>query len=408
LSVEPSNSRLSADPGASGYIDLIGRAFPEDGRGTINSSASVPFRDLRCLFSVGHYVIIRHSNTQLCDDTGMYRHPLWIGEVDLVRAIFGHAANADPDRLLSIAPVELAGQVTQAVLEQRLGNRRLDVLVSVRDENNGDSPGRWLVVEAKVGAVVEASTLVEYLSSVRERYGPATGLLVAPYQPVGDLPVDWDYRNLEDVADQLSCLPRDGVPPCTVCEEISHAVSESVSSARVTEWRELTEATRSSAIPDDWVTAGSGSSVGRPLVWFQSPWLDENRDSYVQVEVGNRFGLPAASVMLVKLAGNPRNKAVIPDKLWKALAIGSATAPVLAEGVADGSSRGRGAKDRQVADGARRNGVPPTWSLGYNMKGWHGRGRVLHHANGDYKVLLPAAIEQGAALYETAKRALQG
>jgi len=334
----------------------------------------------------------------------MGHHPLWIGEVDLVRAIFGHAANTRPDRLLRIASEELVGQVTQAVLEQRLGSRRLDVLVSTSGEDSGGLPGRWLVVEAKVGAVVDTDTLAEYLADVQNQYGPATGLLVAPYQPIGDLPPGWEFRDLTDVADQLSCSH--DVPPCAICDEIRYAVSVSVAAPRVTEWRALTDATRRTAIPDDWVPAGSGSSVGRPLVWFQSPWLDPNQDSYVQVEVGNRFGLPAASVMLVALASNRGERVVFPDRLWNALAHGSAVTPALRNGITDGSRRGRGARDRIVADDARRNGVPPTWSLGYNMKGWHGRGRVLQHASGDYGVLLPAAIEQGAALYEVANQAL--
>ena len=343
-----------------------------------------------------------------CDDIGMSRYPLWIGEVDIVRAMFGHAANVGPERLLQLWPDELAGHVIQAVLEQRLGSRRLDVLVSARDEDSGGQPRRWLVVEAKVGAVVDADTLAEYLDSVRKRYGPAAGLLVAPYKPIGDLPSDWGYRDLMHVAKRLSCPVSDSVAPCAVCEEIRYAVSESVSSARVAEWRSVTSATRRTAIPHDWVSAGSGSSVGRPLVWFQSPWLDANEDSYVQVEVGNRFGLPAASVMLVVLAANPGERAVFPDRLWNALALGCAAAPTLAEGVTDGSNRRRGARDRLIADDARRNGVPPTWSLGYNMKGWHGRGRVLQHDNGDYGVLLPAAIDQGIALYEVAMQALRG
>lgn len=338
----------------------------------------------------------------------MNRHPLWIGEVDIVRAIFGHAANVGPKRLLQLWPQELAGHVTQTVLEQRLGSRRVDVLISARDEDSGGQPNRWLVVEAKVGAVLVAETLAEYLVGVRKEYGPAAGLLVAPYKPIGDLPSDWDYRDLMEVAKRLSCPLSGDSPPCAVCEEIRYAVSESVSSARVAEWRSLTDATRQTAIPDNWVPAGSGSSVGRPLVWFQSPWLDADEDSYVQVEVGNRFGLPAASVMLVVLAADPGERIVFPDRLWNALALVCAASPALAEGVADASNPSRGARDRQVADDARRNGVPPTWSLGYNMKGWHGRGRVLQHVNGDYGVLLPVAINQGVALYDAAEQALKG
>ena len=40
--------------------------------------------------------------------------------------------------------------------------------------------------------------------------------------------------------------------------------------------------------------------------------MDPNEDSYVQVEVGIRFGFPAASVMLVALAASPGERAVFP------------------------------------------------------------------------------------------------
>lgn len=332
----------------------------------------------------------------------MNRRPLWIGEVDIVRAIFGHAANADLERLRRIWPGDPVGRITDAVLEPRLGRRRLDLLVSAGDRADG-RPGRWLVVEAKVGAVVDAGTLADYLASAAKQHGPSAGLLVAPYEPVGALPSGWRHRDLADVADQLSC-PASGRPACAVCEEIGYAVSESVSSPRVAEWRSLTDATRQAAIPSDWTIAGGGSSVGRPLVWFQSPWLDHNEDSYVQVEVGNRFGLPAASAMLVAQAASPGERVAFPDRLWSSLALGAAAAPALATGVIDGSSRSRGARDRRVAGDARRNAVPPTWSLGYDMKGWHGRGRVIRHSGDDYGALLPAAIGQGIALYEVARQ----
>jgi hypothetical protein len=293
----------------------------------------------------------------------------------------------------------------QVALEQRLGKGRLDVLMTVG--NDAGRPGRWVVVEAKVGAVVDFETLADYLTGIEDRYGPATGLLVAPYEPVGPLPPGWEYQDLEVVADQLGCPGPVAGMSCAVCEEIQYAVAGSVASARVTEWRALTDATRQAALPDDWRLEASGSSVGRPLVWLQSPWLDSRKDSYVQVEIGNRFGLAAASVMLVAAGTEKRQKVVFPDRLWRVLAAGHAFLPALTGGVADTSRRGRGARDPQVADGARRNGVPPAWSLGYDMKGWHGRGRVLRHAHDDYDMLLPAAIEQGMALYDIARQALQ-
>ena len=252
----------------------------------------------------------------------MNRRPLWIGEVDIVRAIFGHAANADLERLRRVWPGDPAGRITDAVLEPRHGRRRLDLLVSADDRTNG-RPGRWLVVEAKVGAVVDAGTLADYLASATKQHGPSVGLLVAPYEPVGALPSGWRYRDLADVADQLRC-PASGRSACAVCEEIGYAVSKSLSSPRVAEWRSLTDATRQAAIPSNWTPAGGGSSVGRPLVWFQSPWLDHNEDSYVQVEVGNRFGFPAASVMLVAQAASPGERTVFPDRLWSSPPLHSA------------------------------------------------------------------------------------
>ena len=122
----------------------------------------------------------------LRDDGCMDRCPLWIGEVDLVRAVFGHAVNTDPGRLLRVASGQPAERVIQFALEQRLGKRRLDVLLTIGDD--AGRPGRWVVVEAKVGAVVDFDTLSDYLTGIEDRYGPATGLLVAPYEPVGPLP----------------------------------------------------------------------------------------------------------------------------------------------------------------------------------------------------------------------------
>lgn len=91
-----------------------------------------------------------------------------------MRAIFGHAANADLERLRRIWPGDLAGRITDAVLEPRLGRRRLDLLVSAGDRTNG-RPGRGLVVEAKVGAVVDVGTLADYLASAAQQRGPSVG-----------------------------------------------------------------------------------------------------------------------------------------------------------------------------------------------------------------------------------------
>jgi hypothetical protein len=123
----------------------------------------------------------------------------------------------------------------------------------------------------------------------------------------------------------------------------------------------------------------------------------------VQVEVGNNYGLPTASAMVVALAPTSADKIDFPDRLWRAVAAGSAVAPVLPEGITDASSRGRGAQG-QAGDEAQRNSVPPAWSRGFNQPGWHGRGRTLRHVNGDYADLLSAAIEQGVALFDAARR----
>lgn len=74
----------------------------------------------------------------------------------------------------------------------------------------------------------------------------------------------------------------------------------------------------------------------------------------------------------------------------------------------DASPRGRGAKDGQAARDARRIGVPAAWSLGFNMKGWHGRGRVLRHPQDDYRALITASAQQGIALFNLASQALGG
>jgi hypothetical protein len=334
----------------------------------------------------------------------MERNPLWIGEVGIVRAIFGHAAHASPDRLRRIALQATSGQVVQLRLEERIAGRRLDVLTTFSD--GGDGAHQYLVVEAKVGAVVDPDTLAEYLAKVEAVYGSAQGLLVAAYEPVGELPSGWAWRDLADVADLLSCRADTGVLACQVCEEISYAVASSAASKMVTEWRTLAQATRHVSVPGDWVTKGGGSSVGRPLVYFQSWWLDGGEDSYVQVEVGNNYGLPTASVMVVALAPAAADKIVFPDRLWRALAAGAAAAPALPEGITDASMRGRGARGRAGVD-ARRNGVPAAWSRGFDQSGWHGRGRTLRHVNGDYGALLPGALEQGLALFETARLVMQ-
>jgi hypothetical protein len=331
----------------------------------------------------------------------MERNPLWIGEVSIVRAIFGHAAHASPDQIRRIAPQTILGRVIQVRLEERIPTRRLDVLVKYTDGSDG--PGQYLVVEAKVGALIDSDTLAEYLTKVHAAYGPAKGLLVAAYEPVGELPSGWAYRDLEDIADLLSCRNDVGTLACAVCQEIGYAVVSSAASKTVTEWRALAQATRHAKVPGDWVTKGGGSSVGRPLVYFQSGWLDADEDSYVQVEVGNNYDLPTASVMIVALAPTPADKIDFPDRLWRAVAAGSTVAPVLPEGITDASSRGRGAQGQAGVD-AQRNSVPAAWSRGFSQPGWHGRGRTLRHVHGDYVALLPAALEQGVALFEAARR----
>ena len=335
----------------------------------------------------------------------MERSPLWIGEVDIVRAIFGHAAYVNPNRLRQIASPAIFGRVVQVSLEERVARRRLDVLVTF--DHGGDEAHEYLIVEAKVGGLVDSGTLDEYLAKVHAVYGPATGLVVAAYEPVGKLPPGWAYRDLEEIADLLSCRDDAGLLTCSVCQEIRYAVASSAASKTVTEWRALVQATRHANIPGDWVMKGGGSSVGRPLVWFQSQWLDASENSYVQVEVGNNYDLPTASVMVVAQAPASTDKVTFPDRLWRALARGSSAVPAIPEGVTDASPRGRGAKGQAGLD-ARRNGVPAAWSRGFSMPGWHGRGRTLRHIDGDYAALLPAALEQGTALFEAAKRALQG
>lgn len=335
----------------------------------------------------------------------MDRNSLWIGEVNIVRAIFGHASYANPDRFGRIAPQATLGRAVQVRLEERISRRRLDVLVMFNDGTGG--PDQYLVVEAKVGALIDSHTLAEYLTKVNAAYGPAKGLLVAAYEPVGELPSGWAYRDLEDVADLLSCRSDTGVLTCPVCQEIRYAVVSGAASKMVTEWRALAQATSRADIPGDWEMKGGGSAVGRPLVYFQSGWLDAEEDSYVQVEVGNNYDLPTASVMVVALAPTSADKIDFPDRLWRALAAGSAVAPALSEDITDASARARGAQGQAGVD-AQRNGVPAAWSRGFSQPGWHGRGRTLRHVNGDYAALLPAAIEQGVALFEAAKRALQG
>jgi hypothetical protein len=340
-----------------------------------------------------------------CDDREMERNPLWIGEVGIVRAIFGHAAHANPDRLRRIAPQASIGRVVQVRLEERIGRRRLDVLATFNDGSG--RADQYLVVEAKVGAVIDPDTLAEYLTKVQAAYGPAEGLLVAAYEPVGELPSGWVWRDLEDVAGLLSCRTDTGILACQVCQEISYAVALSAASKTVTEWRALAQAARHADVPGEWVTKGGGSSVGRPLVYFQSWWLDADEDSYVQVEVGNNYDLPTASVMVVAQAPTPADKIVFSDRLWRALAAGATAAPPLPEGITDASVRGRGARGQAGVD-AQRNGVPAAWSRGFDQSGWHARGRTLRHVNGDYAALLPAALEQGVALFEAASVVLQG
>jgi len=329
----------------------------------------------------------------------MDRSPLWSGEIDIVRAIFGHAAHIDPDRLHRITPRPIAGRVVEVTLEERIGRRRLDVLATFHDDNRGLE--ERLVIEAKVGAVVNVETLNEYMTSARTAFGPATGLVVSAYEPVGERPTDWGFCDLENVAKLLSCEA-----DCSVCKEIHYAVTVATKSDSVREWRALAEATRSAAIPEGWVKRGGGSSVGRPLVWFESPWLDDAEDSYVSVEVGNNYGLPTASVMVVALGMSRQNRIAFPDSLWRAISASSRTAPPLPDGIFDASVKARGAKGPAGID-ASRNCVPATWSRGFSQPGWHGRGRTLRQSDGDYSALLPAAVEQGEALFEAARTFLR-
>ncbi len=334
----------------------------------------------------------------------MDRNPLWIGEVDIVRAIFGHAAFAEPDRLRRITSAGISGRVVEVKLEERIGRRRLDVLVTFADDSDG--PDRYLIIEAKVGAIVDHKTLTDYLKNVRSGYGPVEGLLLAAYQPVGQLPPGWVYRDLGEVVDELSCSTSP-VSECPLCEEIGYATAVSGASDAVSEWRALAQATGAVDLPRGWEMKGGGSSVGRPLVWFESPWLDgATMDSYVQVEVGNNYGKAMASVMIVALALTSAEKAPYPDRLWQVIAAISDRMPPLRKGVTDASERGRGAKGQAGVD-ATRNGVSPAWSRGFNQLGWHGRGRTLRQVDDDYAVLLPAAVEQGLALFEAGKNALR-
>jgi hypothetical protein len=102
--------------------------------------------------------------------------------------------------------------------------------------------------------------------------------------------------------------------------------------------------------------------------------------------------------MIVAMAPTAAAKIVFPDRLWQVLAAAAEAAPALPDGITDASTRGRGARGQVGAD-ARRIGVPTAWSRGFSMQGWHGRGRTLRHSDGDYAALLPAAVEQGVALF---------
>ena len=150
--------------------------------------------------------------------------------------------------------------------------------------------------------------------------GHAEGVLVTAYEPVGQLPPGWTSWDLENVASLLSC--RSGARgfgvPGVPGDQLRRRDGRRVKT--VTEWRILAEATSHASIPAGWVLKGSGSSVGRPLVLFQSPWLDAGEDSFVQVEVGNNYDLPTASVMVVAMAPTRADKIVFPDRLWQALA----------------------------------------------------------------------------------------
>jgi hypothetical protein len=109
--------------------------------------------------------------------------------------------------------------------------------------------------------------------------------------------------------------------------------------------------------------------------------------------------------MLVARSPRKAERVVFPDELWQTLVSASRSALPLSTGVMDASSRGQGAKDLRAASDARRIGVPAVWSLGFNMKGWHGRGRVLRHPQGDYRALITVAAQQGVALFNLARQA---
>jgi hypothetical protein len=132
--------------------------------------------------------------------------------------------------------------------------------------------------------------------------------------------------NLEEAAGLQSYPGEAGLLSCAVCQEISYAVRSSTASKTVTEWRALAQATRHARVPGDWVIKGSGSSVGRPLVRFQSPWLDPGEDSYIQVEAGNNYDLPTASVMAAAQTTS-KDKIIFPDRLWQALVAGCLSRP---------------------------------------------------------------------------------
>lgn len=137
---------------------------------------------------------------------------------------------------------------------------------------------------------------------------------------------------------------------------------------------------------------------------FQSPWLeDATQDSYVQIDVGNNYGAPTASVLVVS-APATEGKAAYPDHLWQLIAASCSCMPALPAGVTDFSLKGRGAAGQAGLD-ATRNGVPPAWSRGFSLPGWHGRGRALRHVDDDYGALLPAAVGQGVALFKAAQGA---
>lgn len=331
----------------------------------------------------------------------MERQPLWIGEVGIVRALFAHAAHADDSGLLTwVREVRPEHAITGVgvELEVRLGRRRRDAVLTCTGATSDGRPGTSIVVvEAKVGALVDNGTLGHYVGA----RGPAVGVLVAAYMPAGELPAPWRHADLEETAEHLRCKTR---RPCPVCDEIRFAVAHACATKRVWWLRQLAETARTVEKPAGWSLLGEGSSVGRPLVFFASPYVNEEWwRVHVELGLSKWTGRLEAAVMLAA-EGVTGSKVSFPEAAWHKLGRAArGGAPPLPEGVADTSldRYGGSTQDRaQLQLAAAAAGCPAAWTKGYNMKGWHARGRKLHHAEDNPEALLAAAFEQGQALYE--------